>query len=245
MPIGQHYPHAPITEALVDLRVNPSDSVSLEKLKLFGKEIKASYPFESTRNVVQAEIKVSGGATTQTTTTGYLFHSGNREQAVQARIDGFTFSRFAPYDTWEQMVSEARRLWSSYYELIKPKSVTRLAVRYVNQINLPLGQGPLAFEEYLKTFPRVGEEAGQDVTQFLLRLVLPQPDLDATLILTEALVPGEPSTRLGVILDIDLFRETVVLPESPEIWTILDTFRARKNVYFEASITDRTRELFR
>jgi uncharacterized protein (TIGR04255 family) len=103
----------------------------------------------------------------------------------------------------------------------------------------------LAFEEYLKTFPRVGEEAGQDVTQFLLRLVLPQPDLDATLILTEALVPGEPSTRLGVILDIDLFRETVVLPESPEIWTILDTFRARKNVYFEASITDRTRELFR
>jgi uncharacterized protein (TIGR04255 family) len=50
---------------------------------------------------------------------------------------------------------------------------------------------------------------------------------------------------LGVILDIDLFRENLSLPtRSGEIWDMLETFRERKNKFFEVSITDATREIF-
>ena len=89
-------------------------------------------------------------------------------------------------------------------------------------------------------------EVDEDISleQFFLRLVMPQIDLAAKLILTEALLPPQ-GDRLGVILDIDLFRENVSInAESAEIWDILEAFRVRKNKYFEASITDAARELF-
>src|SRR5579859_1241021 len=140
MPTHRHYPKAPITEALIDFRVVHEAGISLEKLKKFGVAIKDQYPNEATRDVVQGQITLIGPAPkTQSSraTVGYIFHSADRLQAVQARLDGFTFSRFAPYKDWDHLVMEARRLWNIFVGLLEPTSVSRMAVRYVNQINLP------------------------------------------------------------------------------------------------------------
>ena len=132
-----------------------------------------------------------------------------------------------------------------FVDVLSPMTVERVAVRYVNLINLPLRKGSLRFEDYLRTFPQIaGIEEDIELEQFLVRLVMPQPDLSAKLILTETLLPPQ-SDVLGVILDIDLFRENISLDvRSEEIWSILETFRSRKNKYFEASITDAARSLF-
>jgi uncharacterized protein (TIGR04255 family) len=142
------------------------------------------------------------------------------------------------------LVDEAKRLWLVFVEVLQPRIVVRVAVRYINQINLPLKGGELRFEDYLRTFPETGLEEGVDLEQFFLRLVMPQKDLSAKLILTEALLPAQ-GDYLGVILDIDLFRENASIDvRSPDIWDILEEFRGRKNKYFEASITQTARELF-
>src|SRR5205085_11332812 len=166
----------------------------------------------------------------------------DRLQAVQARLDGFTFSRFSPYLNWLQLVTEGRRLWEIFVKTTQPQAVQRVAVRYINQINIPISdEKVLRFEDYLQTCPVIGPQAGQDLEQFFMRLILPQKDLAAQLILTEALLPAQGST-VGVILDIDLFRENASIGvDSPEIWSILDEFRSRKNRYFEASITENAR----
>jgi len=248
MQTHRHYPKAPITEALVDLRVTYSPDISLEKLKMFASEIRSSYPNEAPRDVFQGQIYFSSPqpqAQSSRTTVGYICHTSDRLQAVQARVDGFTFSRFAPYQDWDHLIQETKRLWSIFIKLLQPIAVSRVAVRYINEINLPLRDGTLRFEDYLRTFPEIkGIEEIIDLEQFFIRLVLPQPDLTAKLVLTEALLPPQ-ANLLGVILDIDLFRENVSLDvQSGEIWDILNTFQARKNKYFEASITDAARELF-
>jgi uncharacterized protein (TIGR04255 family) len=248
MPTDQHYAKAPITEALIDLRVAYGQGISLEKLKRFGDEIKTEYPNEGSRDVFQGQITFETSApTTQSSsrsTIGYIFHSPDRLQAVQARMDGFTFSRFAPYQNWSHLVEETKRLWSLFVRTAQPTGVLRVAVRYINQINLPLKSGGLRFEDYLRTFPAIGVEDDVELEQFLVRLVMPQKDLSAKLILTEALLP-EQGNSIGVILDIDLFRENVELDvRSNDIWAILELFHERKNSYFEASITDASRELF-
>src|SRR5947209_2748019 len=189
---SRHYPHAPITEALVDLRVDFGPDMSLEKLRTFGAHIKASYPNEGTRDMLQSEISIVGAqpkTESKHTTLGYIFHSGDRRQAVQARIDGFTFSRFAPYQDWPQLIGEAKRLWKVFVDVLRPRMVTRIAVRYINQINLPLKDGTLKFEDYLRTFPATGLVEEGALEQFFLRLVMPQQDLSAKLILPEALLP--------------------------------------------------------
>jgi uncharacterized protein (TIGR04255 family) len=222
--------------------------ISLERLKKFGSEIQKQYPNEAPRELLQGQISF-GPAEPQTQSTrtmlGYIFHSVDRRQAVQARLDGFTFSRFAPYEDWPRLLSETKRLWNLFVNLVQPSEVTRVAVRYINQINLPLRDGALRFEDYLRTFPEIkGLDEGVILEQFFVRLVLPQPDLDSKLVLTEALLPQQ-GDYLGVILDIDLFKENVTLDvRSQEIWGILEMFRSRKNKYFEASITDAARGLF-
>jgi uncharacterized protein (TIGR04255 family) len=248
MTSSRPYPNAPITEALIDLRVSYDHGISLDKLKAFGDKINAQYPHSAPRDLLQGQITLVKGAEPQTrsshTTTGYIFHSADRRQAVQARLDGFTFSRFSPYQDWQHLVMEARRLWALFVEALRPTMVIRVAVRYINQINLPLTAGALRFEDYMRTFPETALEEDVDLEQFFMRLVMPQKDLSAKLILTEALLPAH-GEHIGVILDIDLFRENASLDvRSAGIWDILDEFRIRKNKYFEASITDAARELF-
>jgi uncharacterized protein (TIGR04255 family) len=244
---NRHYPNAPITEALIDIRVAYARGVTLEKLKSFAAEVRDQYPHESSRDVVQGKIDFSGSsaqAHSSRDTVGYIFHSVDRRQAVQVRLDGFTFSRFAPYQNWDHLIREAKRLWGVFVGLMGPTTVLRVAVRYVNQINLPLLEGPLSFEHYLSTFPKIGTDEDVSLEQFFLRLVMPQNDLPAQLILTEALLPQQ-GASLGVILDIDLFRENLSLDvRSGEIWDMLEKFRDRKNKYFELSITDAARGLF-
>ena len=243
----QPYPNAPITEALIDIRVAHQQGISLEKLRKFGVGVRGEYPNESPRDILQGQIDFSmSDPKTQSsrTTVGYIFHSVDRRQAVQARLDGFTFSRFAPYQDWNHLVDEARRLWTVFVSILEPAAALRVAVRYVNQINLPLKEETLNFEHYLRTFPKMDIDGDVLLEQFFLRLVMPQQDLSAQLILTEALLPPQ-GPSLGVILDIDLFSENLSLDvRGSEIWDMLDRFRARKNKYFEASITDATRELF-
>jgi uncharacterized protein (TIGR04255 family) len=244
---ARHYPNAPITEALVDIRVNYAQGTTLEKLKKFGAEVRSQYPHENTRDVVQGKIDLSGPnpqSQSSRATVGYIFHSADRRQAVQVRMDGFTFSRFAPYQSWDHLIDETKRLWGVFVTELEPTTVLRVAVRYINQINLPLGSGQLSFENYFSTLPRIDTDQDVPLEQFFLRLVMPQNDLHAQLILTEALLPQQ-GASLGVILDIDLFRENLELSvRSGEIWDILDKFRERKNKYFELSITDAARELF-
>jgi uncharacterized protein (TIGR04255 family) len=244
---NRHYPNAPITEALIDIRVIYPQGTTLEKLKKFGAEVRDRYPHENTREMMEGKIDFSTSkplSQSSRSTIGYIFHSADRKQAVQVRLDGFTFSRFAPYRNWDHMMDETKRLWNAFVALLDPTSVLRVAVRYVNQINLPLKEGTLSFEHYLSTFPKIGTDDDILLEQFFLRLVMPQKDLSAQLILTEALLPEQGAT-LGVILDIDLFRENLSLPaRSGEIWDMLEKFRERKNRFFETSITDAARELF-
>jgi uncharacterized protein (TIGR04255 family) len=248
MPTHRHYPKAPITEALIDFRVAYGQGISLERLKKFGAELKAEYPNESSRDIFQGQITFDVSApaaqSSSRSTVGYIFHSTDGRQAVQVRLDGFTFSRFAPYQDWPHLVNETKRLWSLFVRMAQPTTVLRVAVRYVNQINLPVKEGGLRFEDYLRTFPAIGVGDDVELEQFLIRLVMPQKDLSARLILTEALLPQQ-GDSIGVILDVDLFREHVELDvRSADIWAILELFRERKNIYFEASITDASRELF-
>jgi uncharacterized protein (TIGR04255 family) len=253
-----HYPHAPITEALIDFRVQYANAdITLERLKGFGGLIRKEYPFMAARNIVQAEVQFdvnrpNAAASSSAKIFGYIFHSEDRKQAVQVRLDGFTFTRFMPYENWWNLKAEALRLWTLFVSEFSPRIVNRVALRYVNQIHLPLKDGTLTFNHYLRAFPKIGDEdddVKEMVEQVFMGLVLPQDDLQARLILTEWLLPAQspsPADSVGVILDLDLAQESASFnAESTEIWALLDRFRERKNRYFESAITEATRELFR
>jgi uncharacterized protein (TIGR04255 family) len=241
-----HYNKAPITEALIDIRVKLASELRFEDLQAVRKHVISDYPREETHNLGQAMLQFgqSVQASAQQKPWGFIFRNENNTQVLQTRLDGFTFSRLEPYEDFEHLRDEARRLWDIYRELVRPKKVTRIAVRYINQLNLPGVR--VEPEDYLKTFPHLSEDLPkelQDFGPFLMSLRVPQPDLGGLLVINEAGTPPKRPGTVSIILDLDLSVENPAVGDEDELWSLFQKLRERKNLYFEACITAKTREL--
>lgn len=242
MPSLKHYSRAPITEALIDLRAELPDGVTLATLSDVHSSIKADYPMRQDFLIVQGQMVAgaSVGATASQTQVGYIFSSSDQKQILQARLDGFTFSRLAPYHRWETFRNEAQRLWSLYQLIAEPKRINRLALRYINRLDLPWPFKDL--KDYLRTVPEVSPDLPQGLSGYFMQLQIPQEDIRATLILNQAFMPPQMPDVISVLLDIELGRE-IELPDPEAVWDVLEQLHTRTDQVFEACITDLTREL--
>jgi uncharacterized protein (TIGR04255 family) len=238
-----HYDKAPILEAVIDFRVAAGGELALAALGTLDLSLKSEYP---TRDGIkeQAVAFVAGGAEPAVSSKdiGFRFTSADKKRVLQFRTTGFTFSRLPPYQSWEPFCTEARQLWKLYAAARRPELVTRIAVRYVNRLELPL---PIAdFKDYLRNVPEVSGNLPQGLSGFVLQLKIPQPDLPGgMLILNQGLLDSPDPNVAAVLLDVDLFHEARFKPDSDGIWDALEVLHQRKNDVFEASITDKTREL--
>jgi uncharacterized protein (TIGR04255 family) len=244
MASGRHYANAPITEAIIDLRVEPRAGISAETFAAAREGEDAAYPSREEMYEAAGTMEFRKGAATASAhqrQTGYRFTSADGKNIFQARSDGFTLSRLAPYESWEPFRDEARRLWSGYRKRFGPAQITRLAVRYINRIDMPGNRVDL--KRYLRTAPEVSPDLPQDVEGLFLQIRIPQTDIQSHALVNEAIVPPVREGVLSVVLDIDLFRANNVPGDEEGIWQFFDVLHTRKNDIFEACITDDTRRL--
>jgi uncharacterized protein (TIGR04255 family) len=239
------YPNAPIKEAIIDIRVTLPEATTLAYLTHgFNSSFLEAYPSRSDLFLFKGHFSAGTqvAATASQTQGGYRFISKDKIHIVQWRLDGFTFSRLAPYDRWDSFQLEARRLWDLYRSSLLPTEITRVAVRYINQINIP--HASIEWKDYFRTGPEISPNLEQRVEACFVQIQIPQDDLKAKLSITQTLVPPSTPETVSVLLDIDLFR-TEALPSTEEdMWTLLGKFRTRKNQAFEACLTKETRKLF-
>jgi uncharacterized protein (TIGR04255 family) len=242
-----HLDRAPIAEAIVDLRIDPELS-SLQILEPFQKAAADDFPDQKRLFVMSSNFDTSDKAGPKVTTTapevkGYACWAADRHRVVQARVNGFSFSHLAPYDKWEALRDDARAWWVRYRELTRPARVTRCALRFVNRLELPLPMHD--FSDYLRTLPAIGDGLPQTLSGLFMRLVVPFGST-ATAIITQAVDDAAITPqRLPVILDIDVFREVVLVPDGEEIWTCMEELRTVKNDVFFKSLTPEAVDLFR
>ena len=123
-----------------------------------------------------------------------------------------------------------------------PQRIVRVAVRYVNRIDIPLPLGD--FNEYLRTVPEVSPDLPQGLAGYFMRLEIPMDDIKSRCLVNEAIIEPSVPNVVSVVLDIDVFRTEDLPTEEDEIWSFIEDLRARKNSVFEACITDKARELF-
>lgn len=239
----RHYSKAPITEAVIDIRVRLPETARLSDLEAVQEPHRSDYPGKESRSLARGRFEVGRqvSASASSEPIGFLFKSEDEKRIFQAQRDGFTMSRLAPYETWEPFREEARRLWTTYRVRLQPEAIVRLAVRYINRLDLPMPVGEL--KDYLRTVPEVSPELPQLLSGLFMQLTVPQDDLRGTLLLTEALIEPSRPDVVSVVLDIDLFRTEELPSDDGGIWELFELLHDRKNDVFEACITERTREL--
>lgn len=247
MQAQRHYSRAPITEAIIDLKVVLPEGLTLDRLANIHSRVIERFPtiepiYTGTGSLVfQPGVSVQIDANQQQ--NGFLFKNKENVKVFQATLNGFTFNRLAPYESWEEFSSDAKYLWEIYKDVCKPTYVTRTALRFINQINIPI-KGQIDIQDYLRTVPEISPDLPQQMlNSFFMQLQVPQTDLNCMLIINEALAPVTSPEFLSILLDFDLFRQQIWQSDDEDIWQFLEQLRQRKNQAFEACITEETRRL--
>lgn len=253
------YANAPIVEAVIDLRVVQPEDLSVGDLQELVQENVQKYPTVAEEYRYQGEgyVEQAGAPMRQEAEhwhNGFRCVSEDERRVFNIRLDGFSFSMLAPYEGWERFSGEARRLWQAYRSLTGATSVTRIAVRYINRIDISLreGEGKASLEDYIRVHPELPSDFPPDggpMSMYFLQVQVPQPDIDSMLVINSTPQPTASEQVVSITLDFDLFRQQLEEPWEAEndkgIWGFLESLHKRKNEVFEASITDLTKRLIR
>jgi len=248
MTAAPHYLKPPIVEAVIDLRVEPHPDAKIKDMKKIGETEKGMYPIHESvykRSVAgefKAHPKPLAKAKAEQEKVGHKFSTADKNHVFQVRKNGFTFSHVGHYESWEPFRDEAKRLWTSYREQCYPRKVIRVAVRYINRIDIP--ESKIEMKDYFRTAPEISPDLPQQLAGFFMQLKLPQPDLQAQALINQTIAEPLRSELVSVILDIDVFRSVAVPQDEDSIWEFFEQLHVRKNLLFEACITDKTRRLF-
>ncbi len=246
MNVARHYSNAPITEAIIDLRVKPRADLNLEALEAVRSGEEIVYPRSNKIYQTEGTITIQEGApasaSAQQQLLGYKFTSEGGKSIWQSRWDGFTFSQLAPYANWEPFRDEGRRLWRLFRERSAPVAVERLAVRYINRIDVPAQS--IDLKEYFRTSPEVSPDLSQELAGFFMQLQIPQADLGGQVLINQTIIPPSRAGVVSVVLDIDLICSENVPSSEEALWVRFEKLHVRKNEVFEACITNKTRRLF-
>lgn len=237
----RHLSRAPITEALIDIRVTlPKEARTMEHLAGLDSQFRDLYPQRKEIKEVQFKVDLDHVGHDEKTSTqlGFRYTNTGDTQVIQAGINGFTFSRLPPYEDWERLKEEAERTWRIYSDHVRPETITRVAARYINKLVLP---GPtLDFDGYLRYVPKVPKVLPQVIGAFFSRIVVGDLEQRFTAIITQSFQPSP--TEISVILDIDVYRIKVFTDEH-EAWAVIDELRAFKNRIFFDCITEKAAKL--
>jgi len=173
------------------------------------------------------------------------FHSADERHLAQFNRDGFVFSRLPPYQNWEQLRTEAMRLWRMHTELARPTEAQRVGLRYINRIVLPMQE--VRFEDYIQ--PHAEPPRGLDLPfhGFFHQDILAVPDYAYAITVVRTIQPPQDprAQGLGLILDIDVFTTQPVELREGVLEARLAEMRWLKNKVFFGSITQKALETFR
>jgi uncharacterized protein (TIGR04255 family) len=238
--------NAPIIEAILDIQVSLPQDISLEHLRSLHAKIQQRYPEKHERVAFESSLKL-GFAEKQSVATGtgkidgYLFRSSIEGKVVQSRLDGFTFNKLKPYESWKLFSTEAKNMWEFYRDIAHPIRITRFSLRYINNIIIPFN---IDIKDYFLTGPEISHALPQTFRSLFMRLEVPDDKNASSGIIHMASQPADES-GLPIIFDIDVVRHIDISPDDEKLWFYLEELRDFKNSLFFESLTNKAKGMFK
>jgi len=239
-PPPRHLKSAPITEALVDLRVEPA-LPDLAALDAFRSETASTFPEIHEQVQIKSVISLAQAVPAERRPTGYMMRSADKTRVVQAQLGGLTVSQLAPYTKWDDLRDLAKSVAGTYFANAGSRSITRWALRFINKIEVPRGA---ELGQYFRVAPFLQPDFPQALEGAFLRFVIPYEGARVILTQVSGEVSSSSSDRIAVILDIDAFKVGPIPSEGDALWASLEQLREIKNKVFFGCLTEKTVRMF-
>ncbi len=240
------YKNAPIQEAVFDIRVDRVGNSAIESYETYGKRNYPEYPTQEKRVLMGGSFKVNKDnlppkISSTHSVTGVIFSQTNGHKKIQFRRDGYTFNLLKPYSNWNEFSNLAFKFWGDYKAYVKPQKITRIALRYINRVELPLRDN-FDFDHYFNNVPKIPSSLEQKFNRFFLQMQVPCNNSGVYANITQTF-DNPINEFLPFIIDIDVFMDKLIDPNE-NLRTHFDELRTFKNSIFESLVTDNTRSMF-
>lgn len=235
----RHLLKAPISEALIDVRVQPRADFQAQSFLSLREELSPRFPNAEERRGVTLQLAFGGrdvspkGEVVSHPVDGVFFRSGDGKVVAQFRADGFTFNRLRPYTSWGEIVPVATELFTKFLTISNPRLVTRVATRFINHLTLPSRN----FGRYLSVPPHGVSGVAGDINGFINHVSVRHAS-GATVNFTQAL--DQPGGQIGptILVDVDVFLAGEFESNPAALTETLPMLHDLKNSAFFAAITD-------
>ena len=237
-------PSAPIVEAVIDIRTRSGSELEETSVKAKLADKLDGYQFLDSQRGVRIQHEFRAGNEEQPLPEirdlgwkGLRYQSDDKKHIVQFNRDGFVFSRLEPYESWDSLYVESMRLWQIYIQIAQPDAIDRIGLRYINRI-LPR-VGLLNLEDYFVQAPTVLTDLDLPFAGFMHQDTLSVPGYPYAINVVRTIQPSvDPiNSKVGLILDIDVFMTKSLELNEEELKNCLLEMRWLKNKVFYGSLT--------
>ena len=242
--------HPPIVEAVLDVDCDMSPAFDLAALEKASREaFQDQYPKFRTQFLEEHPIEQKADQPTQVSAQrrlqAFQFLQEDEKQLVQVRMQGFSFNRLAPYTSLDDYLPEIERAWGLFASIASPVQIRVVRLRYINRILLPLTNGRVELEDYLKIGPRLPDEDRLRLVGFLNQYAAVEVDTGHQVNIVLTSQPPE-NDKVPIIFDISVASAETA---DPEDWAWLfaktQSLRHLKNRIFRNTLTEPCLNLFR
>jgi uncharacterized protein (TIGR04255 family) len=222
--MAKHYKNPPLLEAVCEFKFQPPSSWDPAVPDLIYEKVQAQFPQRETMNSLSEEEPATNAKT--------KFRRADGSALLQVSPKLLAINQLRPYPTWPQFKKTFLETYAIYRELARPAGITRLGLRYINQIEIPGTK--IEIGRYLRGCP-------QGYHKLFLSTEFPFAAEGENLAMIIAHVPHGEGDFVRFYLDLDYgaFPAT-----TEEIGPVLERAHDRLEEIFEASLTDETRRLF-
>lgn len=246
-PEHPHLANAPIVEAVIDWRVKLPTQFDITRLKEPKELLSRGYsPVDEQRQFEHIFQQTAGSEPQQSFrhlgVQAYRFRSTDGTRIANLKRDGFSFSRLKPYTSWDEVFNEAFELWRIYFSVAQPEEISRIAVRYINRLLIPLPI--IGFADYLTAPPALPKNAPQHLSAFFAQAVVHDAEGRIAANITQAIESGPQAGKLPILLDIDAYMNKPLEPNDDLFRNLFAELREMKNRIFFSSLTTKAVELF-
>jgi uncharacterized protein (TIGR04255 family) len=248
MAVRHKYRNDPIAEALCEIHFDPSTEWDLTLPGRFYERVKDTYGGKPRQQgVMEAGFQVGAQANNPSLQLRggfgkFLFPTEDDLRLVGIGPDVLSVHVLKPYPFWEDFYMRIQEAVQAYQELVEPRGVRSISIRYINRVMVEGTAVDLG--DYFTTAPATPPNISLTLSNFLSRIESAYTDRPARLNTTLGSVDA-PDGYSAFVLDLEVSQEWAEKPLTvEEAFGEVNELRVRERDAFEYSITDRTREVF-
>lgn len=238
------YKKPPIIEAVIDIGFKTPLNDNL--INDYSKKLNKHYP--DIRNLSDINVSVSvndiqNPSTTTSAENKCRLSTSDQTQMLIISKSNYGFSQLAPYLGWDDFFNRFMRDWKVLKGLSGFREISRIGVRYINRIDLPMMNQEVDYTNFLNIYPHLPESM-DNVHAYSMQVMTTINEIGCLSRTNSAIVESPILGHVSFIIDNDLIRNKDLPQRDEDVFDLLSRMRSEKNRIFESYIKQPARELF-